>query len=108
MNPGDVDIERMVQETEISIFLIKEALSVPISIKCPATNRDQAEEEYFNAPEDSEEKRAALAKWREFSAAEIEEAVTLEETEEAYRNTLEDTEEERAAIRKLATFFVRS
>ena len=97
-----IDIKRMAREEQISEQTLRTLLGIPSN--SPSTLK-QAREAYENAPGWSEEKRLAMAKWRELSAKAVAEATTLEQAREAYRNAPSGSEEERLAILKLAEFY---
>ena len=126
----NVDIKRMSKETGIAVLVIKEALGIKVELpECNASTVEEAKKAWRNAPEGSEESKAALLKWIELAStveeAEkvwrkalvysderkaallkwIELASTVEEAEKAWRNAPEGSEEMKVAIRKLAEFF---
>ena len=95
-----LDLEKMAEELRCSVSYLRSQLGLPCLAVCEANTLKEARKAWENAPGDSEEERAALLRWRELSAEEIEKANTLEEAKRAWESAPACTEEERAALMK--------
>ena len=60
------DIEKMSQDTGISIAVIKQKLGIPLEGMCGASTIEEAEEAYNSAPSGSEAQTLALKKIAKF------------------------------------------
>jgi hypothetical protein len=98
---ADFDIEKMSEDTEISIAEIKQALNIPLNGKCEAATFEEARNAYEDAPFDSEAKALAMIRW-------IELITTIEEAQEIYLLTPSTSEAETLALKKWEEFSLKN
>lgn len=108
INISKIDVSKMAKETGILEYVIKQALEAPKPEIDNITTIEEATKIYYDSSENSAKQKAALLKWREFSAEEIEIASTIKELKKVYYRAFRGSEEATEAIRKIAKFFLKS